>query len=129
MKQIEVTDEEVKDTLRVLRLFKNSDPALRCSLNHYSKIYPLSMRDRKVRICISVLQERGEEIIAFSVGGYGYMPDDPGPAIEYCNKLYRRVKTEKDKADNIYFMLKRKYGQEVASKVDQPFLDMELEKV
>jgi hypothetical protein len=81
----------------------------------YGSIDPIS--DRLVRLCITALQEKG--YLVFASNGYMLASDDPEPVIHYLNGLYSRANKLIKKADNMFHELKRKYGDEVAKKVEQ----------
>ncbi|MFA5208319.1 MAG: hypothetical protein WC428_06780 [Candidatus Paceibacterota bacterium] len=77
-----------------------------------------SITTRKVRLCITALQERGF-IVYSNDHGYLLAGDDPEPVIHYLNGLYSRAHKLTAKADTLYRELKRKYGDEVAKRVEQ----------
>jgi len=109
------TETQIGLTLWVLQNFET--PVHRDTLCVYvcGSIDPIS--DRLVRLCITALQEKG--YLIFASNGYMLAGDDPEPVIHYLNGLYSRRYKLGLKADNMFHELKRKYGDEVAKRVEQ----------
>jgi hypothetical protein len=124
-----------EDIDKVLAMLQSADSPLDrdyISIKVYGGMH--SIDDRKTRLCIAALQEKG--YLVYSDNGYLLAGDDPEPVIHYLNGLYSRAHKLTAKADTLYYEIKRKYGDEVAKRVEQlpkqpmiGFTDYRLEKV
>lgn len=131
MFKLTVSEDEIQATLKVIEKYVYPE--------HISSIYiawkafqqesfevaPNEITLRKVRLCIKELRSRGYLIIAKR--GYSMAGNDPEQAIHFLNGLYSRAYELTKEADIMFHEIKRKYGDEVAAKVQvmpgQPTID------
>jgi hypothetical protein len=127
MFNLKVTEDEIQSTLKGLSNCYTSGklPAI----TKYIYGSSISIEMRKVRLCIQELRKRGCLIIATNKG-YVISGDDPEPAIHFVNGLYSRAHKLTAEADIMYGLIKQKYGDEVAMKVEQlpkqPMIDFDI---
>lgn len=127
MRKFDITEDQINKIFMYINLHKFPEIA---SKEYLAMIIFGGVSDwdkRKVRAAVSILQERGNPIIAHH-GGYSSFGDDPKPVIEYLNKEYHRAHEITKKNDQLYAALKRRYGDTVSAKVEvmpgQPVLFM-----
>jgi hypothetical protein len=119
MLKMKITEKEIQDVLDLMPVYPEY-----VERHELANLYYLwrdnsrTIVDRKVRLCIAELRRRGHPIIALKKG-YCIMGDDPEPAIHYLNTIYSRAHKLTQQADILYGLIKGKYGDEVALRVDQ----------
>jgi hypothetical protein len=130
MLKMKITEREIQDVLRVMPVHPEFIERRNIWYRLMWKDDSKDIFDRRVRLCIAELRRRGHPIIALKKG-YCIMGDDPEPAIHYLNTIYSRAHKLTQQADILYGLIKGKYGDEVALRVDQlpqqPALDGAIE--
>lgn len=123
MFKMKVTEEEIRNVMELIPVYPNRIVRRgflynlvldECGGWDYSPV----ILDRKVRLCIAELRRRRHPIISLKKG-YALMGDDPEPAVHFINGLYSRAHKLTQQADIMYGLVKQKYGDEVAQKVEQ----------
>lgn len=115
-----VNEDEIQSVLRVIQEYVYPEQIALGNIGWYVFgefcSYTGEIEMRKVRLCIQELRKRGYLIIAKR--GYSIAGDDSAEAIHFVNGLYSRAHKLTQEADNMFRLIKQKYGDEVSAKVE-----------